>query len=1190
MLTKERNLRIAFFGSAPGGSFNYEKWYLWRGLIDAAQKAGADLWFVAGEMIGNSPDAVLYDLGGLKQVDGIIAWGAFSGPEISQRSAKEFLARFPGIPVVSVEFPVDGCSLVQFDTRKGFNATLNHLIHVHGRRKIAFAVEGDQAMEGRGSAFIELMRERGLYNHALVGNLLDFVEYGFVPGVDFDAIIGYSDAVAVKVIHDLRDMGYMVPQDVAVTGFNDGQEARGGLPPLTSVRLPFRWAGQRAVELLVDLVVGKNNGPLVENVDTYLITRRSCGCLEPMAEEAAALGMTLPEKSLGEMLLERRGQLVQAISENMGTWMSAEANRWAEQLLDLFLDEINQPAEQGAAESSREFLYALDGLLREALLEGSNISRWQNAITVLRRYLFGYLDPQALRHAEDLTQQMRVMVAQSAIRSEIFQTWHMSQRTEIMRQVESDLLLASDFAEMLCVLNEGLKRLKIKDFYLVVYEQDEGQVDVPRLVLAHRDGVDLPVEGYEGPFGLADILPKGVLASGRAHFLVIEALHFQSEQLGYIVFDAEPPDDPSECDVFQALRMQISSALKGVRLRRQLQEALSEAEEANQLKSRFLSMVSHELRTPLNLIVGLSEMAMRQQVRGGKASKEMMKKFNEQIYASGQHLDRLIRDVLDLASSQVGQMALMKKPMDIVSVLKDVEGMGRQLAEQKNLAFRAVLGENLPMVDGDKTRIRQVLLNLLSNAVKFTAHGEVVLSAAREGDFIQISVQDTGLGIAEEEQERIFDEFQQSDRSMVRGYGGIGLGLAITRRLVELHGGKIWVTSSGTLGGGSTFTFTLPVMAEAVEETVVPSSREGKVLILTKAAASAYDLTDHLVKSGFQVEELVVQDPQETLESLLASPPGAVVLDIAPASEQGWEIIKKLKENPATQDIPVLFFSLMVEENVGSVFEMDYLEKPVGADQLVSALRRHGVRLGGGKGCAKILIVDDEPGILDLHTRMVKTEMPESVVLQANDGAQGLEIMRREQPDLVLLDLMMPELDGFGVLKIMQEDQNLRGIPVIILSAQTLTRREISRLNQGVAAVLGKGLFSTDEIMERIQGVLMRTARLGSESQHLVHQALAYIHEHYKEQISRLDISRHLHVNEQYLSRCFSRELGIGPMAYLMRFRVEQAKRLLEQGNHTITHVALEVGLSSQSYFSRLFLQETGITPSAYQRGERGKK
>jgi AraC-like DNA-binding protein len=181
----------------------------------------------------------------------------------------------------------------------------------------------------------------------------------------------------------------------------------------------------------------------------------------------------------------------------------------------------------------------------------------------------------------------------------------------------------------------------------------------------------------------------------------------------------------------------------------------------------------------------------------------------------------------------------------------------------------------------------------------------------------------------------------------------------------------------------------------------------------------------------------------------------------------------------------------------------------------------------------------------------------------------------------------MPELDGFGVLKTMQEEQSLRGIPVIILSAQVLTRSEITRLNQGVAAVLGKGLFTTEEIMARIQGVLARSGRLGGEGQRLVHQAMAYLHEHYKDPISRADVANNLNVNEQYLSRCFNREIGIGPMAYLSRFRIEQAKRLLEKGEMTVTQVALEVGLSSQSYFSRLFFQETRITPSAYQRGER---
>jgi len=233
-----------------------------------------------------------------------------------------------------------------------------------------------------------------------------------------------------------------------------------------------------------------------------------------------------------------------------------------------------------------------------------------------------------------------------------------------------------------------------------------------------------------------------------------------------------------------------------------------------------------------------------------------------------------------------------------------------------------------------------------------------------------------------------------------------------------------------------------------------------------------------------------------------------------------------------------------------------------------------------------VLIVDDEPGILDLHSHMLQTELPNCQILKARDGRQGLELMREFLPDLVLLDLMMPILDGFEVLKAMQAEQALNRIPVIVLSGQSLDSEDMKKLNKSMATVLRKGIFTSREILDRIQDTLARNKRLGTEAQRLVHQAMAYIHENYREPLARRNIAEHLCVNEQYLSRCFSKEIGIGPMAYLSRYRIEQAKKLLKKGEFTITQVALEVGFSSQSYFSRLFQKEMGITPSAYQRGE----
>jgi signal transduction histidine kinase/DNA-binding response OmpR family regulator len=697
----------------------------------------------------------------------------------------------------------------------------------------------------------------------------------------------------------------------------------------------------------------------------------------------------------------------------------------------------------------------------------------------------------------------------------------------------------------------------------------------------------------EQVFSVRQLLPARWLSSIQPYSVVLEALHIQDEHIGYLVFCTQPPSDASECDIFQALRMQISSALKGVSLRQKLQVALRQAEEANILKSRFLSMVSHELRTPLNLIVGVSEMALRQQVNK-KATVEILRKYHEQIYVSGQHLDRLIRDVLDLASNQVGQMKLICKPLDLVPVLYDAASMAEQLAEQKDLDFRVNVPDRLPPVWGDKTRLRQVLLNLLSNAVKFTARGRVELEAKVQppvsgvgaGEIV-IKVKDTGLGIPKEDQLKIFDEFAQSSRTAVRGYGGIGLGLAITRLLVELHGGRIWVSSAGSEDAGSVFCFSLPIMTALTLAEQEPLSSQGVVLVLTQAPGQAQPLTSFLTSQGFTVEEVALQRGTDALGRIRARPPGAVVLDFAPAAEQGWEIMHDLKQNPATQDIPVLFYSLLVEQDAGVVVDMDYLTKPIGAEQLAKALRRHGLVSAQRKTIQTILIIDDEPGILEMHSRMVQGELPNSQVLVARDGRQGLELMREFVPDLVLLDLMMPVLDGFGVLKAMQEEMTLRNIPVIILSGHVITEDEMSRLSQGVAAVLGKGIFSRQEILERIQNTLARNKRLGTEAQRLVHQAMAFIHENFKQSISRRDIAQHLCVNEQYLSRCFNKELGIAPMGYLSRYRIEQAKLLLEKRNLSITQVALEVGLSSQSYFSRLFQHETGITPSAYQRGER---
>jgi len=342
----------------------------------------------------------------------------------------------------------------------------------------------------------------------------------------------------------------------------------------------------------------------------------------------------------------------------------------------------------------------------------------------------------------------------------------------------------------------------------------------------------------------------------------------------------------------------------------------------------------------------------------------------------------------------------------------------------------------------------------------------------------------------------------------------------------------------------------------------------------------------YLAQRGFEVEMHQAKQSDNWLSWMLMSPPDAVVLDLGLASERGWEVLKILQEHPVMRDVPVLFYSLTDELDSGSLLSMDYLTKPVGVAALTDALSLQGL---DERERWKVLIVDDDPGILEMHARIVSAQLPQCQILRAHNGREALDVIRQAScvPDLILLDLMMPELDGFGVLEALQEDEKTRSIPVIVLTGQSLAEEDVVRLNRGVASVLRKGLFSVDETLAHIEAALARKRALSRESRHIARMAMAFVHAHYAEQISRQDVAAHVGVSERHLSRCFRQEMGITLNDYLTRYRVQQAKALLTTGDLTVTEVAMEVGFTDSSYFGRVFRREIGVPPSAFQRGER---
>jgi signal transduction histidine kinase/DNA-binding response OmpR family regulator len=673
--------------------------------------------------------------------------------------------------------------------------------------------------------------------------------------------------------------------------------------------------------------------------------------------------------------------------------------------------------------------------------------------------------------------------------------------------------------------------------------------------------------------------PAGLFAEEQQFILTLIPLVGQSGQIGFMVFDAK------QLDLYGSIVQQLGGALNTARLYRQATEGRRLAEEANRMKSRFLSTISHELRTPLNLIVGLSGMVLRDSDESDSPLPEAVRKDVDRIHAYSQHLGGLIGDVLDLATSDAGQLRLNNEYVDLAQALHIVAESGSQLAVDKGLVWKTNLPEAGPWVWGDQTRLRQVALNLINNAIKFTASGTVSLQLELDDDFVRIVVQDTGLGIALEEQRVIFDEFRQSDRAVAQGYGGLGLGLAISKRLVELHGGSISVYSTGEEGEGSSFSFRLPIVQPPLEQdrsTERLSSVQQSVAVLTNNPSTSQRLIEHLQGRGFKADVIVIERGFEWREQIDNWRPDAIVLDVSTDTTLGWEALKEIKRSETLTGIPVFFFSSSLID--GALLELDYLTKPIEISELTRALDQHWLFPDAHHPTRTILVVDDEPGTLEMHARIVQSHSPSNRVLTAHSGKEALEILHREIVDLVLLDLQMPEMDGFEVLAVMRTLESVRNIPVIVVTGKALTETDMSRLTDGVAVVLGKGLFSIEETLTHISAALEHKRKLSGESQRLVRSAMAFVHEHFAETISRQDIAQHVGLSEDHLTFCFRRELGTTPIAYLQRYRINQSKRLLKESQQTITEIASNVGFSDSGYFSRIFHRETGMSPEAFRR------
>lgn len=477
-----------------------------------------------------------------------------------------------------------------------------------------------------------------------------------------------------------------------------------------------------------------------------------------------------------------------------------------------------------------------------------------------------------------------------------------------------------------------------------------------------------------------------------------------------------------------------------------------EAERATQLKSQFLASMSHELRTPLNAIVGFSDL-LSEQLAGPLNEKQV--RYVGHIRAGSRHLLQLINDILDLSKIEAGHLHLELEDVAVAELTPEVLSTIRPLAMQKKIRVVEDLEPQLA-VHVDRVRFKQIIYNLLSNAIKFTPErGELFITARRQGDDAQVSVRDTGIGIRREDLSVVFEEFRQVGESTKGIREGTGLGLAITKKIVEQHRGRIWVESE--IGKGSQFTFTVPLgrkPSTIVTPIGIPTPESGhpsRVLVVDDEIAAQELLASHLLTAGYEV--ITASSAGEALEKAKDLRPDAITLDILMPDGHGFGTLYELRRAPETANIPVVIVSIVDQKNIGlTLGAADYLLKPVDKSQLLRTIERH---INQSKeAVTSILIIDDDEQVRELLHQALST-----VGYTACVAANGLEALRALQTthiDAVVLDLVMPEMDGFDVLQHIKTDDSLRDIPVFIMTAKDLTHSEISALKREASALVHK--------------------------------------------------------------------------------------------------------------------------------------
>ncbi len=579
------------------------------------------------------------------------------------------------------------------------------------------------------------------------------------------------------------------------------------------------------------------------------------------------------------------------------------------------------------------------------------------------------------------------------------------------------------------------------------------------------------------------------ISSLRLKTLIVVPLIVQDEVQGVleVMTIKEESFVANELEILSVVANELASGMSRKRLidelRRknvELENQTQKTQEASDTLKKFLATFSHELRSPLNSIIGFSDLLTSQ---FESLSPEAVQDFMKNINASGKHLQQIINDILDLSKIEAGRMELHIASYPISYFEESINRVLAAQIQEKGILLEFKFSPDFEEIVVDQSRFRQILFNLVSNAVKFSnPSGVVSIASQRVGNDLQFEIRDNGAGIKPEELSTLFKPFRQALSSKELNHQGIGLGLAITKKLVELHGGSIWIESE--YRQGTVVHFKIPMVIDATSERLKQAEmlidalhRENKptestekplALVIEDSPQAGELLRMHIESAGYRVE--IARDGSDAIEKAKRLHPSIITLDLMLPLKDGWQVMKELKRHPLCKHIPIIIVSIIDEKNLGfSLGADDYFVKPVNKDDLLSAMNRVRLHPKPNSHVPKVLVIDDDKAATDLIQVILENEGYQ--VLKAFHGKEGIEMAAREHPDVVILDLIMPEMSGVNVAYQLKQIPATRSIPIIILTSMDIDDETKDQLGGYVSGLMSKSSFTKKDLLREIGNI-----------------------------------------------------------------------------------------------------------------------